>query len=151
MFFLPISSVLFPNQLSDILTIFSPQGQRCEQVGGGSHGALAVLWPSKPAHKVTSHRTSPQECHPKSYVRQNNSTNSFICDGDRIIHRFINIIHRENLLNPIVQWKIQKNTIRFSFGTKIRTLVCVEIRYEALNIMHLIMKSLTNSQVLGNF
>ena len=66
----------------------------------------------------------------------------------------IEIIHHWKLPipareNPFVQCKIQKITLRISFVTKIRILVCVEILYEALNMMHLNMKSLTNFQVLG--
>ena len=47
----------------------------------------SVLQPLLPPHHSTNcMHTSPQGCQPKSYVRSNNSTNSLICDRDRIIH-----------------------------------------------------------------
>ena len=105
------------------------------------------LAPQTPGH------TSPPGCQPKSYVRSNNSTNSFVCDRDKITHRVFKIIHRwkvpipacENRYYHIVQSKMQIETFNFSFVTKIRTLVHVEILYVALNMMHLIMKSVTNT------
>ena len=101
--------------------------------------------------------TSPPGCQPKIHVRSKNSTNSFICDRDKITHRVFKIIHRwkvpipacENRYYHIVQCKMRNKKVQISFVTKIRTLVRVEILYVALNMMHLIMKSVTNIQVLG--
>ena len=44
---------------------------------------------------------------------------------------------------------MQNETFYILFVAMLGILVCVEILYVSLNIMHLIMKSITNNQLLG--
>ena len=93
------------------------------QIGRIHSGLTSTL----PSHTSEVHRnyqsffpthTSPPGCQPKSYVTTKNSTNSFVCDRDKITHRVFKIIHRwkapipacENRYFHIVQCKMQNET-----------------------------------------